>query len=110
MLEEWLLLALGGGTLIFVYSKLVYYSSLYGKIKEEHDHTKNRNVTVESLLTRYEGQVESSVATMVELQNTIKLLRMDIKEVTSQNKMLKRQLTEYKSKAEFLYEQIEKTT
>jgi peptidoglycan hydrolase CwlO-like protein len=110
MLEEWLFLAFGGVILVFIYAKMVYYSSLYGKINEEHEAVLSRNRSLEDLLRRFEGQVDNSVASIHDLQTTIKDLRIDLKETVSENKRLKKQVQEYKVKVEFLYSQIEKTS
>jgi chromosome segregation ATPase len=110
MVEEWLFLAFGGVILVFIYAKMVYYSSLYGKINEEHDHVLARNKSLEDLLKRFEGQVDNSVASIHDLQNTIKELRIDLKDNISENKRLKHKVEDYKSKVEFLYSQIEKTS
>jgi hypothetical protein len=47
MIDEWLFLAFGGVVLVFIYSKMVYYSSLYGKINEEHQSVLSRNKSLE---------------------------------------------------------------
>ncbi len=110
MLEEWLFLAFGGVILVFIYSKMVYYSSLYGKINEEHDSVLARNRSLEDLLKRYEGQVDSSMQSIHELQSANQDLRINLKETISDNNKLKKQVVENQSKVEFLYSQIEKTT
>jgi len=109
MLEEWLFIAFAGVVLIFVYSKMVYFSSLYAKVNEEYQSTLSRNKSLESLLKRYEDQVDSSLGSIHELQTTIKELRIELKETASDNKRLQKDIIEYQSKVEFLFSQIEKT-
>jgi peptidoglycan hydrolase CwlO-like protein len=109
MFEEWLGLIFGSIVLVFTYSKMVYYSSLYGKTLKEHESTLLRNQTLEDIVRRYEIQIDNSMNSIIDLQNKIKDLRIDLKETVSENKKQKRSIEDYKRKVDFLFQQIEKT-
>ena len=107
--SEWISLALGGVVLVFVYSKMVYYSSLYVKANEEYAQMTKRNESLSKILKRYEAQSNVSLNSIKKLKDEIKGLEVEIKEVLILNKRLKKEISEYEEKMEVLYSQVEKT-
>ncbi len=109
MTEEWIVLSFAGVVLVFIYSKMVYYSSLYSKVNEEYEILVNRNQSLERMLERYEVQADGSLNSIKKLQTDLKNKDTEIREVLSQVKDQKQKIDESDNKIKILYAQLEST-
>ena len=100
-MENFLLIAVLGVLTIYFYSSMNVYKSLYKKIREEKEMEQEKVRNLEKLKEKFEKQVEYSLATINESQDSLKSSRDDYQnlklkntELEHRNKLLQERINE----------------
>lgn len=84
-MENFLLISVLGVLTIYFYSSMNVYKSLYRKISEEKAMEQEKVQNLEKLKEKFEKQVEYSLATINESQESLKSSRDDFQELKLKN-------------------------
>jgi len=84
-MENFLLISLLGVLTIYFYSSMNVYKSLYKKISEEKEMEVEKVQNLEKLKEKFEKQVEYSLSTINESQESLKSSRDDYQELKLKN-------------------------
>ena len=87
-MENFLLLSIFGVLALYFYSSSSTYKSLYRKITEEKELVEEKNANLEKLKEKYERQVQFSLATINDSQDSLKTTREDFQELKLKNNEL----------------------
>jgi len=84
-MDNFLLLAVLGVLTIYFYSSMNVYKSLYRKISEEKEMEIEKVKNLESLKAKFEKQVQYSLDTINDSQDSLKATREDYQSLKLQN-------------------------
>ena len=84
-MENFLLISVLGVLTIYFYSSMNVYKSLYKKISEEKEMAQEKVGNLEKLKEKFEKQVEYSLSTINESQESLKSSRDDYQELKLKN-------------------------
>jgi len=84
-MENFLLISVLGVLTIYFYSSMNVYKSLYKKISEEKEMEREKVQNLEKLKEKFEKQVEYSLSTINESQESLKSSRDDYQELKLKN-------------------------
>lgn len=100
-MENFLLISVLGVLTIYFYSSMNVYKSLYRKISEEKEMEQEKVRNLEKLKEKFEKQVEYSLSTINESQESLKSSRDDYQqlklkntELEHRNKLLQERINE----------------
>ena len=84
-MDDFLLLSVLGVLVVYFYSSMNVYKSLYRKISEEKELIEEKNNNLEKLKEKFERQVKFSLETIEDSQVSLKSSREDVQELKLQN-------------------------
>jgi peptidoglycan hydrolase CwlO-like protein len=84
-MDNFLLLSVLGVLVVYFYSNMNVYKSLYRKISEEKVLVEEKNNNLEKLKEKFEKQVKFSLETIEDSQESLKSTREDVQELKLQN-------------------------
>ena len=84
-MDNFLLLSVLGVLVVYFYSNMNVYKSLYRKISEEKVLVEEKNNNLEKLKEKFEKQVKFSLETIEDSQESLKSAREDVQELKLQN-------------------------
>jgi len=84
-MEDFLLLSVLGVLVVYFYSSMNVYKSLYRKISEEKELVEEKNGNLEKLKEKFERQVKFSLETIEDSQESLKSSREDVQDLKLQN-------------------------
>ncbi|MDC0932363.1 hypothetical protein OAR97_00815 [Arcobacteraceae bacterium] len=84
-MDNFLLLSVLGVLVIYFYSSMNVYKSLYRKISEEKELVEEKNNNLEKLKEKFERQVKFSLETIDDSQESLKNSREDVQDLKLQN-------------------------
>jgi len=100
-MDNFLLLSILGVLTVYFYSSMNVYKSLYRKISEEKVMVEEKNENLEKLKVKYENQVQFSLETIDDSQNSLKKAREDLQasklensELDHRNRLLQERINE----------------
>ena len=99
-MNDFLLLSVFGVLALYFYSSSSTYKSLYRKISEEKELVEEKNKNLEKLKEKFEKQVQFSLATINDSQESLKSTRDDMQELKLRN-------TELEHKNRLLQERVD---
>ncbi|WP_258238796.1 hypothetical protein [Arcobacter sp. CECT 8985] len=105
-MENFLLLVLAGVLLLYFFSSMNVYKSLYRKVNEEKNLMEEEYKKLEKIIERYEKQLKVSTLTLKNNQDTLQVARNDLQEVKLENTELKHKIDILENRAEELYAQV----
>lgn len=105
-MENFLLLVLAGVLLLYFFSSMNVYKSLYRKVNEEKNLMEDEYKKLEKIIERYEKQLKVSTLTLKNNQDTLQVARNDLQEVKLENTELKHKIDILEERAEELYAQV----
>lgn len=95
-----------GILLLYFFSSTNVYKSLYRKINEEKDIIEEDNKKLQSVIDKYEKQVEISSGTLKRNQESLGVARDDLQKLRLENGELKHQVETLEKRTEELYAQV----
>jgi len=105
-LDNFLLIVIIGVLLLYFFSSANVYKSLYRKVNEEKDIIDEENKKLQTIIDRYEKQVQVSAGTLKNNQDNLRVARDDLQKLRLENTELKHQLESLEKRAEELYAQV----
>jgi len=106
ILENFLLIVALGILLVYFFSSMSVYKSLYHKVNEEKDMIVNDNSKYQELISRYEKQVKAHASTLKSSQDNLQVARNDLQEVRLENTEYKHKIETLETRNEELYAQV----
>ncbi len=105
-MENFLLLILAGVLLLYFFSSMSVYKSLYKKVNEEKNIIEDEYKKLESIIERYEKQLKISTSTLKNNQDNLQIARDDLQKAKLQNAELKHKVDTLEQRTEELYAQV----
>jgi len=105
-LDNFLLIVVIGVLLLYFFSSSNVYKSLYRKVNEEKSIVEDENKRLQSIIERYEKQVQLSANTLKNNQENLHVARNDLQKLRLENTELKHELESLEKRAEELYAQV----
>lgn len=105
-MDNFLLVIIVGILLLYFFSSSNVYKSLYKKVNEEKDIIDEENKRLQSIIDRYEKQVQVSAGTLKNNQDNLSVAREDLQKLRLENAELKHELETIEKRAEELYAQV----
>ncbi|WP_258238505.1 hypothetical protein [Arcobacter sp. CECT 8986] len=105
-MENFLLLILAGVLLLYFFSSMNVYKSLYRKVNEEKNLMEEEYKKLEKIIERYEKQLKVSTSTLKNNQDTLQVARNDLQHAKLENAELKHKIDILEERAEELYAQV----
>ncbi|WP_321312062.1 hypothetical protein [Halarcobacter sp.] len=105
-MDNFLLIVIIGVLLLYFFSSANVYKSLYRKVNEEKDIIDEENKKLQTIIDRYEKQVQVSAGTLKNNQDNLRVARDDLQKLRLENTELKHQLESLEKRAEELYAQV----
>lgn len=105
-MDNFLLIVVIGVLLLYFFSSSNVYKSLYRKVNEEKSIVEDENKRLQSIIERYEKQVQLSANTLKNNQENLHVARNDLQKLRLENTELKHELESLEKRAEELYAQV----
>ncbi|WP_228256982.1 hypothetical protein [Malaciobacter mytili] len=105
-MENFLLLILAGVLLLYFFSSMSVYKSLYRKVNEEKNIMEEEYKKLENIIERYEKQLKISTSTLKNNQDNLQVARNDLQKAKLENAELKHKIDILEQRTEELYAQV----
>lgn len=105
-MENFLLLILTGVLLLYFFSSMNVYKSLYRKVNEEKNLLESEYKKLEEIIARYEKQLKIGTNTLQNNQEGLQVARTDLQQSKLENAELKHKIEVLEERAEELYAQV----
>ncbi len=105
-MENFLLLILAGVLLLYFFSSMSVYKSLYRKVNEEKNIMEEEYKKLENIIERYEKQLKISTSTLKNNQDNLQVARNDLQKAKLENAELKHKIDVLEQRTEELYAQV----
>ncbi len=97
---------ISGVLVLFFFSGMNVYKSLYKKISEEKKMLADQIEKLEDLIERYDKKSKTSVSALRDNQDNLDVARDDLQKIRVENSDLKHKLVVLQKKADELYAQV----
>jgi len=97
---------IGGVLLLYFFSSMNVYKSLYRKVNEEKNLLEEKNSELQQLIDRYAKQVKGSISALESNQENLEVARADLQQLRIENSELKHKNEILVARAEELYAQV----
>ncbi len=87
-MDNFLLVGILGVLALYFFSSMNVYKSMYRRISEEKEMSDKTIASLEIMLKKYESQVQSSIATIGDSQDSLQLAREDLQKIKVVNNEL----------------------
>lgn len=105
-MDNFLLITIIGILLLYFFSSTNVYKSLYKKVNEEKNILEEDNQKLQSIIDRYDKQVQVSSSTLKKNQDNLQVARDDLQKLRLENTELKHQVDSLETRTEELYAQV----
>ncbi|MEA2049933.1 MAG: hypothetical protein U9O56_04310 [Campylobacterota bacterium] len=105
-MNDFLLISIFGVLALYFYSSSSTYKSLYRKIAEEKELAEEKNKNLEKLKAKFEKQVQFSLATINDSQDSLKSTRDDMQELKLRNTELEHRNKLLQERVDELYASV----
>lgn len=105
-MDNFLLITIIGILLLYFFSSANVYKSLYKKVNEEKNILEEDNQKLQSIIDRYDKQVQVSSSTLKKNQDNLQVARDDLQKLRLENTELKHQVDNLENRTEELYAQV----
>ena len=105
-MDNFLLMSIFGVLALYFYSSSSTYKSLYRKISEEKELVEEKNRNLMKLKDKSEKQIQFSLATINDSQDSLKSTRSDFQELKLKNTELEHKNKLLQSRIEELYSSV----
>lgn len=105
-MDNFLLITIIGILLLYFFSSTNVYKSLYKKVNEEKNILEEDNKKLQSIIDRYDKQVQVSSSTLKKNQDNLQVARDDLQKLRLENTELKHQVDNLETRTEELYAQV----
>ena len=105
-MDNLLLITIIGVLLLYFFSSTNVYKALYRKVNEEKEIIDEENKKLQTIIKRYEKQVQITASTLKTNQDNLRVARDDLQKLRLENTELKHQLEALEKRAEELYAQV----
>ena len=105
-MDNFLLMSVFGVLALYFYSSSSTYKSLYHKITEEKELVEEKNANLEKLREKYERQVQFSLATINDSQDSLKTTREDFQQLKLKNTELEHRNKLLQERVDELYTSV----
>lgn len=87
-MDNFLLVGILGVLALYFYSSMSIYKSMYRRINEEKTMSEKNVISLESMVNKYEAQIQNSIATIGDSQDSLQLAREDLQRIKVLNNEL----------------------
>ncbi len=87
-MDNFLVLGILGVLALYFYSSMSIYKAMYRRIIEEKEIAEKSVVSLNGMINKYEGQIQNSIATIGDSQDSLQLAREDLQKIKIQNNEL----------------------
>lgn len=105
-MENVILITIGGVLLLYFFSTMNVYKSLYRKVGEEKNLLQEQVKELENLIDKYNKQVKGSASVLTDAQDNLKVARDDLQKMKVENNELKHKLEVLQRRSDDLYAQL----
>lgn len=105
-MDNILLISILAILLIYFFSNMSVYKSLYRKVNEEKNILEADHSKYQDLLNRYEKQVKSHSTSVQKVQDALNKSRSDLQETKTENIAYKHKIDVLEKRTEDLYAQV----
>ena len=105
-MENFLLLIVGGVLMVYFFSAMSVYKSLYRKMNEEKAMLEEQNDNMQRMVEKYQKQIKGSIGSLDTLQKNLQQARDDLQAMKVENIDLKHENDNLERKVEELYAQV----
>lgn len=105
-MENVILITVGGVLLLYFFSTMNVYKSLYKKVGEEKSLLQDQVRDLENLIDKYNMQIKGSSSVLSDAQDNLKVARDDLQRLKVENNDLKHKLDVLQKRADDLYAQL----
>ena len=105
-MENFLLLILFGVLLLYFFSSMNVYKSLYRKVNREKNIMEEEYKKLEEIIEKYEKQLKISTSTLKNNQDTLQVARNDLQKAKLENAELRHKVEVLEDRTEELYAQV----
>ena len=105
-MDNFLLVGILGVLSLYFYSSMNVYKSRYRRIAEEKEISEKTIKGLEALIDKYESQIQSSVSTIGDSQDSLQLAREDLQRIKLQNNELEHRNQLLQERVDELYASV----
>ena len=105
-MDNFLLVGILGVLALYFYSSMNVYKALYRRVGEEKEISEKTIRSLEALITKYEGQIQSSVSTIGDSQDSLQLAREDLQRIKLLNNDLEHRNQLLQERVDELYASV----
>ena len=105
-MENFLLLGILGVLALYFFSSMNVYKSMYRRISEEKEIAQNTVLSLEGLIGRYEGQINSSISAITDSQDSLQVAREDLQRIKLTNNELEHRNRLLQERVDELYASV----
>ena len=87
-MDNFLILGILAVLSLYFYSTMNIYKAMYRRILEEKEGAEETIVSLEAMIAKYEAQIQNSIATIGDSQDSLQLAREDLQKIKIQNSEL----------------------
>ncbi len=105
-MENFLLVGILGVLALYFFSSMNVYKAMYRRITEEKEIAQETVASLEGLITRYEGQINSSIAAITDSQDSLQVAREDLQRIKLINNELEHRNKLLQARVDELYASV----
>lgn len=105
-MQSIVIIFISGVLVLFFFSGMNVYKSLYKKVSEEKKMLENQIEKLEDLISRYDKKSKSNASVLKDNQDNLDVARDDLQNIRVENSDLKHKLFLLQKRADELYAQV----
>ncbi len=105
-MDNFLLVGVFGVLALYFFSSMNIYKAMYRRITEEKEIAQNTVTSLEGLIGRYEGQIQSSIAAIGDSQDSLQIAREDLQKIKISNNELEHRNKLLQDRVDELYASV----
>ncbi|MCK5111559.1 MAG: hypothetical protein KAQ94_08565 [Arcobacteraceae bacterium] len=105
-MDNFLLVGIFGVLALYFFSSMNIYKAMYRRIAEEKEIAQNTVASLESLIGKYEGQIQSSISAIGDSQDSLQVAREDLQRIKINNSELEHRNKLLQDRVDELYASV----
>ncbi len=105
-MDNFLLIGILGVLALYFYSSMSIYKAMYRRIIEEKETAEKETASLENLIGKYESQIQNSIATIGDSQDSLQIAREDLQRIKVSNNELEHRNQLLQERVDELYASV----
>ncbi len=105
-MDNFLLVGILGVLALYFFSSMNIYKAMYRRIAEEKEIAQNTVTSLEGLINKYEGQIQSSIEAVGDSQDSLQVAREDLQRIKIANNELEHRNKLLQERVDELYASV----